>query len=160
MPKKKSHKRSLIRIIEYGISGGAWFWSGFAMFAVLYSGLKWPVIPAKITAYIFGLLVNFVLERFWVFGDKQPKQELDKVTLRYVLLSALNLCIDTGIVYGLDRIGINPYIGQFVSAGFFTVWNYIWYHLWVFTKKRTPGTKRPAAPALHRSKHVRYHSNR
>lgn len=160
MPKKKPSKKLVTRLVEYMLTGGAWFWSGFALFALLYSVFKWPVIPAKITAYIFGLLVNFILERFWVFGDKHPKSELNKVTLRYLLLSALNLVIDTGIVYGLNEIGINPYIGQFISAGFFTVWNFVWYKAWVFAKKSKPGPKRAASPTLHRPKHVRHPKKR
>jgi hypothetical protein len=40
--------------------------------------------------------------------------------------------IDYGIVGGLERIGITPYIGLFVAAGFFTAWNYLWYRFWVF----------------------------
>lgn len=160
MTKKKSHKALLTRLIEYGITGGAWFWSGYAMFALLYSVFKWNIIPAKILSYIFGLTVNFILERFWVFGDDNAKKQIQKVTTRYVVLSVVNLGIDTAIVWGLDKLGISPYIGQFISAGFFTIWNYVWYRLWVFAKKQTPGPKRPAAPVLHRSKHVRYKSKR
>jgi putative flippase GtrA len=156
MTKKKSNKALLTRLIEYGITGGAWFWSGYIVFALLYSGLKWGIVPAKIISYLFGLSVNFILERFWVFGDARAKKQIQKVTVRYVILSAINLGIDTAIVWGLSKVGISPYIGQFISAGFFTVWNYIWYHLWVFAKKDKPGPKRPAAPQLHRSKHVRY----
>jgi putative flippase GtrA len=152
---KKSIQREFARIIEYVVTGGAWFWSGYAMFALLYSGFKWSIVPAKIAAYIFGLIVNFILERFWVFGDRQPRREIEKVTARYIVLSVLNLGIDTSIVYGLSKVGVSPYIGQFVSAGFFTVWNYIWYKLWVFTKKTSPRPKRAAAPALHRAKHIR-----
>lgn len=153
---KKSNRVLYKQILEYGITGGAWFWSGYIMFAVLYSGLKWGIIPAKILAYIFGLTVNFVLERFWVFRDKNARKQMQAVTTRYVLLSVLNLGIDTAIVWGLSKFGISPYIGQFISAGFFTVWNYVWYKLWVFAKKSSPGPKRPAVHNLHRTKTVRY----
>lgn len=160
MARKKLHKkfvnREIKRLIEYAITGGAWFWSGYAMFALLYSGFKWSIVPSKIVAYLFGLTINFILERFWVFGDHRAKKQIQKVTGRYVLLSAVNLGIDTAIVWGLSLVGVTPYIGQFVSAGFFTIWNYIWYKLWVFTKKTKPGPKRSAAPTLHRPKHVRY----
>lgn len=157
--KSKKHRRVEIkRLIEYGITGGAWFWSGYAMFALLYSVFKADIITAKVVSYVFGLLVNFVLERFWVFRDTHAKKQLQKVTYKYILLSVLNLGIDTFIVWGLDRVGVTPYIGQFVSAGFFTVWNYLWYKLWVFAKKKSPGPKRPASPHLRRPKHVRYAS--
>jgi putative flippase GtrA len=152
----KKQRREFKRMVEYVVTGGAWFWSGYAMFALLYSGFKWGIVPSKVTSYIFGLMVNFILERFWVFNDTRAKKQLQKVTGRYVILSVVNLGIDTLIVWSLAKIGITPYIGQFVSAGFFTIWNYVWYKLWVFARKSSPGPKRQASPQLHRPKHVRY----
>lgn len=148
-------KKELKRMIQYAVTGGAWFWSGYAMFALCYSVFGLDIVPSKIISYLFGLLVNFILERFWVFDSRDSRKNLDKVTTKYVLLSAVNLAIDTAIVWGLSKVGISPYLGQFVSAGFFTVWNYLWYKLWVFAHKASPGPKRAAAPALRRPKQVR-----
>ncbi len=158
MSKHKKNKSEIPMVIHYLITGGAWFWSGYGMFALLYGLLGMDVISAKIISYVFGLSVNFILERFWVFATKNASKDMDGVTTRYVLLSIVNLCIDTLIVWGLSRVGITPYIGQFVSAGFFTIWNYIWYKLWVFAQKTTPGPKRPAAPTLKRPKHVSHYA--
>jgi putative flippase GtrA len=152
----KKRQKLAYQIVEYLISGGAWFWSGYAMFAVLYSVLGQDIIIAKIISYIFGLIVNFLLQRFWVFDSRDARKELDKVTGRYVVLSVINLGIDTIIVWGLNQFGITPYIGQFVSAGFFTGWNYIWYKLWVFARKSTPAPRRAGSPALRRPHAVRH----
>lgn len=152
---KKKQKRELKQVIQYAITGGAWFWSGYGMFALLFSVFNFDIVPAKIISYIFGLIVNFILERFWVFDSKDARKELDKVSVRYVVLSAVNLGIDTFIVWGLAELGLTPYLGQFVSAGFFTVWNYLWYRFWVFAKKSQPEPKRSAAPALKRPKSVK-----
>lgn len=151
----KKNKKPLKEVIQYAITGGAWFWSGYAMFALCYSLIGLDIVPSKIISYLFGLTVNFVLERLWVFNDRKARKELDTVTVRYVIISAVNLGIDTGIVWGLSQIGISPYVGQFVSAGFFTVWNYIWYKLWVFARGTAPRPRRAAAPALRRPKSVR-----
>lgn len=153
--KTKKNKRELKQIIEYVITGGAWFWSGYAMFALLFSVVGMDIVPAKIISYVFGLTVNFILERFWVFDTKDARKELDKVSVRYVILSAINLGIDTFIVWGLAQLGLTPYLGQFVSAGFFTVWNYLWYRFWVFARKSQPKPRRSAAPALKRPKSVK-----
>ncbi len=152
---KKRDKREVKRITEYLVTGGAWFWSGYLLFAVLYSGFKIGIIASKVLSYIFGLSVNFLLQRYWVFADAKGKKQLNKVSGRYVALSALNLGIDTAIVWYLARLGLTPYLGQFVSAGFFTVWNYIWYKLWVFTRGSQPGPKRSSAPTLRRPKQLR-----
>ncbi len=156
MQKQKSSKHSQIKqLFEYAVTGGAWFWSGYAVFALCYGVLKLDIVASKIISYTIGLLVNFVLERFWVFDDTHERHELNKVTGRYIVLSVVNLGIDTAIVWGLNQVGITPYIGQFVSAGFFTVWNYVWYKLWVFARGKGPGPKRPAAPALNRPEVVK-----
>ncbi|MDQ3158769.1 MAG: GtrA family protein [bacterium] len=146
---KKLSKNEIKRIISYLITGGAWFWSGYAMFAFLFSVLDWDIVPAKIVAYIFGLSVNFVLERWWVFRGKDNTKEIEKVTGRYIALSTVNLGIDTLIVWGLAQFGLTPYLGQFVSAGFFTVWNYLWYKLWVFKHGMQPSTRK-TNPSLHK----------
>lgn len=149
--RKKNETR---RLAEYLVSGGAWFWSGYLLFALLFSVFGVGVVPAKIISYIFGLTVNFLLQRFWVFDSRDARKQLDVVTGRYVVLSVINLGIDTLIVWSLNEAGLTPYIGQFVSAGFFTVWNYVWYKLWVFAKKTSPGPRRAAAPVIKRPKHV------
>lgn len=154
----KQTKSELSRILNYLVTGGAWFWSGYGMFALLYGGIGMDVVSAKVISYIFGLSVNFTLERLWVFPSDDPSKNLDKVTLKYIFLSVVNLFIDTAIVWSLSEAGITPYIGQFVSAGFFTIWNYLWYKLWVFAKKTSPGAKRAAAPSLKRPKRVHYHT--
>ena len=40
--------------------------------------------------------------------------------------------MDYAIIWGLTFIGITPYIGFFISSGFFTVWSWLWYKHWVF----------------------------
>ncbi len=150
----KKSKSEANRFIEYMITGGAWFWSGYAFFALMYSVLGFDVVTSKVTSYLFGLTVNFLLERYWVFNGREARKQLDKVSIRYIIISAVNLVIDTAIVWGLDQYGISPYIGQFISSGFFTVWNYFWYRLWVFARHEPP-RRRAAAPALHRPRKVR-----
>jgi phage shock protein PspC (stress-responsive transcriptional regulator) len=44
-----------------------------------------------------------------------------------------NFFINLGIIAGLDYyFGISPYIGQFVSAAFFTLWTFGGLKYWVF----------------------------
>ena len=124
----------LVRLVQYSLVGGAWFWSGYAMFAVCDQLIGLNLFWAKLIANLFGLSVNFVLERLWVFDDKKQRiKKLTIVTERYITLTILNLFIDYLIVWSLRNFfGVTPYIGQFVSAGFFWAWNYVWYRYWVF----------------------------
>lgn len=147
-------RKELFRIFEYLVTGGAWFWSGYAMFAVCYSLLGLDIITSKIIASLFGLTINYILERNWVFTGRDAQKNTATVTTRYVILSSVNIVIDAFIVWGLAQVGITPYIGQFASAGFFTVWNYLWYRLWVFAKP--VALRKQASPVLRHPKNIRH----
>ncbi len=131
--KQKRLRRELTRIGEYLISGGIYFWSGYAVFFVCDAIFGWSLWWAKLTANFAGWSVNYMLQRYWVFRNPRLAKHQAQVTGRYMFLMAVNFLLDFFIVYGLQTVGISPYIGQFISAGFFTVWNYIWYKTWVFS---------------------------
>lgn len=135
--KAKNWRAELKRLIAYSITGGAWFWSGYLTFALCYSVFGWDLWWAKLTANVVGITVNFILERIWVFDRGRRNKRLTVVTERYVILTLVNFVIDYLIVRGLqDLFGLTPYLGQFVSAGFFYLWNYLWYKYWVFAAER------------------------
>ena len=127
----KLHRR-LVQLVEYGISGGVYFWTGYLAFFILYSGLHWTLWWAKITADVVGWIVNYFLQRFWVFSDTSLSEHRIEVTKRYAIITLVDFVLDYLIVRQLKVWGLTPYLGQFVSAGFFTIWNYVWYRWWVF----------------------------
>lgn len=134
---KKKQKKELIRFSEYMAAGGAQFWSGYAAFAVFDQILGVAFWWAKSLSYFLGVTINFVLERFWVFDQKKiSKKQLETTASRFYSLMFVNFLLDLAIVGGLRELGISPYIGQFISAGFFTVWNYLFFKLWVFRRRR------------------------
>lgn len=118
---------------EYMVAGGAFFWSGYAAFALFDTVFHLPLFIAKQLANLIGLTVNYVLEDQWVFKKGKARQRYDRRrTGRYIMITLLNFGIDYLIVAGLKEIGVTPYLGQFASAGFFTIWNFLWYKYWVF----------------------------
>ncbi|MDB5163567.1 MAG: hypothetical protein JWS12_184 [Candidatus Saccharibacteria bacterium] len=132
---KKNQRREVTRFVEYMISGGAYFWSGYLTFFVIDKGLHGSFFWAKSVATLLGWTVNYLLQRFWVFRNPQLRKHQTQVTGRYITITLVDFVLDYLIVYGLKQAGVTPYIGQFVSSGFFTVWNYLWYKLWVFPEK-------------------------
>jgi putative flippase GtrA len=131
--KKPRQKHEITRIIQYLASGGAYFWAGYGMFFALDKGLGLSLWWAKLGANIFGWIVNYVLQRYWVFNNPSLAAKQAQVTTRYVFITLVNFLLDYVIVATLKSAGLTPYIGQFVSSGFFTVWNYVWYRWWVFS---------------------------
>lgn len=140
MPKRTKSESLKQQIIKYLISGGGFFWSGYLAFAVFDGLLGFNLFIAKQLANVIGITVNYLLERYWVFrGVKTSKAERATRLPKYIAITLINFMIDYLIVLGLKDIGITPYLGQFVSAAFFTVWNFLWYKYWVFAH-HTPRT--------------------
>lgn len=144
MPKKRSTKKrlskknrlELIRFAEYFVSGGAYFWTGYLVFFICDKGLGLSLWWAKLLANITGWVVNYLLQRYWVFNNKQLAKHQTQVTTRYIIITLVNFGLDYLIVSTLKSAGLTPYLGQFASSGFFTVWNYLWYRFWVFPQHK------------------------
>ncbi|MBA3757293.1 GtrA family protein [Candidatus Saccharibacteria bacterium] len=137
----KAKRRRVVQFVEYLISGGAYFWTGYAVFAFTWSYLGWSLWWAKLAANVVGWIVNFILQRYWVFRNPYLKDHMGQVGLRYGIITIVNFVLDYFIIYGLRLVGISPYIGNFISSGFFTVWNYLWYRFWVFPERYTRKVK-------------------
>jgi putative flippase GtrA len=130
---KKDEEASFRQVINYLVGGGLYFITGYISFFVFYHSLHWTLLPATILSNIIGWIVNFFINRYWVFTHPTLKKKALKITSRYTILTLFDFILSYLILRGLKSIGISPYIGQFISAvGFFTVWNYYWYKLWVF----------------------------
>ena len=127
-----TNQRDMRQFAAYFVAGSSYFWSGYATFALCYGWLHWRWWPAKMLADAIGWTLNYVLQRYWAFSNKQLAQHEVRTAGKYALLTAVNFCIDYAIVGGLKALGVTPYLGLFISAGFFTVWNYVWYRFWVF----------------------------
>ncbi len=129
----KKHKTLISRLAQYAIGGTLYFWIGYALFAVAYSAFGWNWFWAKVLGDIVGRIVNYGVQRYWAFNDtgKGEAQHME----RYTVITVVSILLDYAIVGGLKALGLSPYFGQLISAGFFTIWNYLWYKYWVFPEK-------------------------
>jgi putative flippase GtrA len=134
-------RRIVIQFLEYMVGGFVYFWVGYLVFAFCYTGLGWNWLAAKMVADIVGWTSNYLIQRYWAFNNPRLKNREAQTIGRFSLVTLSNLVIDYLIIWGLDSIGVSPYIGFFISAGFFTVWNYIWYRFFVFGFQKNPGGK-------------------
>lgn len=131
---QKSRKDAAIQAGKYMVGGTIYFWSGYSIFALCYSGLHWHWFPAKVLADIVGWSLNYVVQRHWAFAGQAHLSEMQHVG-RYIFIESVGFVLDYGIIWGLNAIGITPYIGFFISAAFFSVWSFLWYKYWVFPEK-------------------------
>jgi putative flippase GtrA len=128
-------RADLVQFLQYMIGGTSYFWTGYAVFAVCYSGLGWVWFPAKMLADVIGWTVNYIIQRYWAFNNPRLAKHEGRTVGKYTVLTTVNLLLDYIIIWGLNHAGISPYIGFFISAAFFTFWNFAWYRLWVFYAK-------------------------
>jgi putative flippase GtrA len=168
MAKKTKNRKLVIQFVEYMVSGGVYFWVAYFLVIILNDyfqhDLGWTrsksVWWASTIGNIGGWSINFVLQRFWVFNNKSLNKHKTEVTGRYILITLVDWVLNNFILIGLTGVGIPLQVGQFISSGFFTIWNWFWYRLWVFPehmkKHRTIVT--PARLAAHRAHgHLGYH---
>lgn len=134
-------RQRLIQFGEYMVAGGAYFWSGYALFFALDKGLHWSLFAATMVSNLFGWTINFLLQRYWVFKNPKMREHMGQATGRYIFITLVDFGLNYLILWGLKSIGITPYIGQFISSAFFTGWNYLWYRFWVFPDRYHPAHK-------------------
>ncbi|HET9850452.1 MAG TPA: GtrA family protein [Candidatus Saccharimonadales bacterium] len=135
MLKLKSRQRKLaIQFIEYAISGGVYFWVGYILLDIFYYAWHWNLWWSTIASSVIGWVVNYVLQYYWVFKNPSLAEHRTRTTGRYLVITVVDWVINYLILTALRSVGITPAIGQFGSAAFFTVWNYLWYRFWVFPK--------------------------
>jgi putative flippase GtrA len=127
----KRTKHLIWQFVEYMISGGVWFWSGYIIIVLLdnHIGLFW----ANLIGNAVGITLNFLLQRYWVFRTK-GEEKIAFTAGRYIIYTLLNaFLLNYLILYALQEYaGLKPEIGQFIASAFFTFWNYFWYKVWVF----------------------------
>jgi putative flippase GtrA len=133
-------RKNVIQFLEYMVGGTIYFWSGYLVFAFCYSVLHWDWFPAKMAADAVGWTLNYLVQRYWAFNNPALKKHEGRTAGKYALITAVNFGLDYLMIWGLKSIGISPYVGFFISAGFFTAWNYLWYRFWVFYSKRKYNT--------------------
>lgn len=124
------------RFVKYMAGGSLYFWTGYAVFAICYSLLKWDWLPSKILADAIGWTLNYLVQRFWAFSDRIHLSEMQHAG-RYIFIESIGFVLDYLIIWGLKTVGITPYVGFFISAGFFSIWSWLWYKYWVFPEKKS-----------------------
>ncbi|HET7630005.1 MAG TPA: GtrA family protein, partial [Candidatus Saccharimonadales bacterium] len=110
------------------------FWGTYLGFPIFHEVLGWPSFWSLFTASLIGNILFFILDKKWVFADQSSGRRRTRTeVVRFTLFMTLNFFINLAIVEGLKYyFDVSEYIGQFVAAFFFTVWNYIGLKFWVF----------------------------
>lgn len=131
---RKPAKESLLQFVYFNFGGIVFFASGYAIFALLYGLLHWYWFIAKGIADLVGWALNYLIQHYLVFNETAREQGHKQVLKKYVPFSLMNVLIDYAIVGGLKWFGVTPFLGLWISGIFFTIWKWLWYKKWVFSR--------------------------
>ena len=122
------NRASLGQFVKYNIGGVLYFWSAWLIitFATDSIGLFW----SNLIGNGVGIVLNFLVQQFWAFDGQRG--HLFNSGWKFAVLTVINLGLSYGILSVLSENGVPLWLAQFVSAGFFTGWNWLWYRYWVF----------------------------
>ncbi len=129
------NSRAFNQFLKYMAGGSLYFWSGYAIFALCYSVFHWWWFWAKVVADVVGWSLNYIVQRYWAFSESHRRLSEIQHIGRYIFIESVGFVLDYAIIGALNHVGITPYIGFFISAGFFSVWSFLWYKYWVFPSK-------------------------
>jgi putative flippase GtrA len=132
----KIANKKLDQFTKYMLGGSLYFWVGYGVFAACYSGFHLRWIWSKMIADAIGWSLNYFVQRYWTFNSDHLKFSEMKHLSRYLIIESIGFVVDYAIIGALKAIGVSPYIGFFISAGFFTVWSFLWYKYWVFPERQ------------------------
>ena len=129
---KKKTRLTIFEFIRYTVAGNVFFWTTYLGYLVLRHIFDWPEAAALATASIIAHIIYFALDKEWVFSADKKHRKTNVEFMRFGAFMTFNYFLNLAIVLGLSRFGIIPEIGQFISAGFFTLWNWLGFKYWVF----------------------------
>lgn len=105
----------------------------YLAFTLFFSVVPLGLLPATIIAYVFGLVVSYVQNRYWVFRKTASEQRETTNLWRYGLFLLINLGLTYLILDLLQRyLGLTPYLGKFVVGFFMFFWIYLGNTYFVF----------------------------
>lgn len=131
--KKQFTLQNLIEFIKLQLAGNILFWGTYLGFFLLYEMANWTEVASLAIASIVAHILFFIANSEWVFDEKGKRRKSPGELTRFIMFMGLNYFINLGIIYSLSHyFGITPYIGQFVSAMFFTLWTFVGLKYWVF----------------------------
>ena len=131
--KRQFTLKNLIEFIKLQLAGNILFWGTYLGFFLLYEVANWSEVAALAVASVIAHGFFFIANKEWVFDESSSRRKTSREITRFIIFMGINYFINLGIIAGLSHyFGITPYIGQFISAMFFTVWTFVGLKYWVF----------------------------
>ena len=114
----------IVGLISFGVDYG--------LLLILLYRFQVALGVATTEAYVVGLMVNFVLNKFWTFSAPKGARQSTRQAFQYGLLVVLNLFLTNVIIEGCHALNVGPELSKPVATGLIMVLNYVVYNRIIF----------------------------
>jgi len=117
----------------YVVSGFITSAADYLAFTFFFSVVPLGLFTATVIAYVIGLVVSYIQNRYWVFRKTASEQGEGTNLWRYGVFLLVNLGLTYLILSALETyFGLTPYLGKFVVGFFMFFWIYLGNTYFVF----------------------------
>lgn len=125
-------KNILIRYFVAGITAAS---TNIGLLYIFTDIFKIWYLYSSILSFAIGIIVSFVLQKFWTFRD-QETEKIHHQALMYLGVALLGLGFNTVLMYGLvDILGIWYILAQVITGACIMVFNFLMYKFFIFNKQ-------------------------
>jgi putative flippase GtrA len=122
------------QIVRYLIAGSLGFATNFSTYLVLLK-LGIPYLPASVIAFLTGMIVSFVAQKFFAFGNRAPGAA-PRQALMHALLMLFNLGANTLFIFLLvEQVHVGEVWAALFTNGIIAVWSFFVYKQAIFLAK-------------------------
>ena len=114
-----------VQLFRYVFVGGLAFVADWGMLVFLHEVLDINVYIAIAFAFLFGLVVNFVLSKIFVFQEDSEKTGKFGEFIVYGVIGVFGLLFTEMIMWLLLKIGIIYMIAKIIAAAIVLIWNFV-----------------------------------
>jgi putative flippase GtrA len=142
---------SLTRVLRFFLAGGGSLALDLSLQAVLLQLLDLPVWLASGLSYQLALVLHFLVNDRWVFGQRRPSlRRLLEFQLTALTASLITYAVTNLLVYGptapLFAAGAGPYLAKIAGTAAATAWTFTSSFFWIW-RPRPEGAAASNAPA-------------
>lgn len=135
-------KRTISKAIHdkrfrYLVTGGTSFVVEYGSFLSLVYVASSSTWLSQAVSYCVGLVVNFLLLRYWAFNGARGNKMSEHLS-KYLVLVAFNLPATSLLMNALTDNGLEPFISKIIVVAVAALWNYVIYDKIVFRQNLSP----------------------
>ena len=132
-----SSDKLMFRLLRYAGAGGLSLVVYYAVYISLIKVFEVWYVLASMAAFVCYISINFTLQKYWTFRDKDQSRFWRQLR-RHLLLHSINQVINiAGLIALIDYAGLGEVTAQGILSAYFTIENWLISNYWIFRKRES-----------------------